>query len=152
MFSHSMAVQRPFGIRFVTWFTTICFLMFSLTGCGVSSSQEKEIAQLISSQMVGFEQNAQASISTNKDFSQIRDGVWKWNYEKGDKGKFLAHYGYYGKNPWWKIILGVVIGLTITLVTMGMFYWSPWGVDAGIYLTVEADLQANTTTLLPEGK
>lgn len=152
MSAYSMPVKRPIGVRFVTWLTTACFLIFSLSGCGVSSSQEKEIAQLISAQMADFEQNAQASISTNKDFSEIRDGVWKWKYEKGDKDKFLAHYGYYGKNPWWKIILGVVIGLTVTLVTMGNFYWSPWGVDAGIYLTVEADLQASTTKLVVAGK
>jgi hypothetical protein len=80
-----------------------------------------------------FEVQAKASISSHKNFSEIREGVWKWEYEKGDDGKFIANYGYYGKNPWWKIIAGGAIAIIIGAVTLGYVIWSPWGMDATLF-------------------
>ena len=130
--------------RWIALFTTISVLLFSLTGCGVSSSKEKQIAQLISANAAGFEVQAKASISTHKNFSEIREGVWKWEYEKGDDGKFIANYGYYGKNPWWKIISGGAIAIIIGAVTLGYVIWSPWGMDATLFHSLEVDLEKST--------
>ena len=130
--------------RWIALFTAISVLLFSLTGCGVSASKEKQIAQLISTNAVGFEDQVKASISNHENFSEIREGVWKWEYEKGDDGKFVAHYGYFGKNPWWKIIVGGVIAVIIGAVTLGFIIWSPWGMDAALFQSLEVDLDKNT--------
>jgi hypothetical protein len=130
--------------RLIALATAISILIFSLTGCGVSASKETQIAQLIATNAVGFEDQAKASISTHKNFPEIREGMWKWEYEKGDDGKFIANYGYYGKNPWWKIIVGGAIAIVIGFVTFGTVIWSPWGMDAAIFQSLEVDLNKNT--------
>jgi len=75
---------------------------------------------------------------------ELSEGVWKWEYEKGDDGKFIAKYGYYGKNPWWKIIAGGAIAIIIGAVTLGYVIWSPWGMDATLFHSLEVDLEKST--------
>jgi hypothetical protein len=89
--------------RLTALLTVLIFTMFSITGCNsVSNAKEQQIAELVKDKIPDFEKSAQAKISLQKGFSEIRNGVWKWKYEKGEKGKFLAQYGYFGKNPIWK--------------------------------------------------
>ena len=139
----TFAQPYPFN-RWISLFTAISVLIFSLTGCGVSASKEKQIAQLISTNATGFEEQVKASITSHKNFAEIREGVWKWEYEKGDDGKFIAKYGYFGKNPWWKIIVGGAIAIIIGAVTLGYVIWSPWGMDAALFQSLEVDLDKNT--------
>lgn len=139
--------HTPF-FRFIALFTATIFMLFSLTGCSsVSSEKEQQIAQLVKDKIPEFEKSAQAKITTLKGFSEIRNGVWKWRYEKGDKGKFLAQYGYFGKNPLWKTGLSLLVGGAILVVTLGYIVWFPWGInaDAGLFYTVEVDLDLGTT-------
>jgi hypothetical protein len=138
-FAHQSTFQRLIAL-----FTAISVLLFSLTGCGVSASKEKQIAQLISTNAVGFEDQVKGSISSHKNFAEIREGVWKWEYEKGDDGKFIAKYGYFGKNPWWKIIIGAVVAIIVGFVTFGYIIWSPWGMDATLFQSLEVDLDKST--------
>ena len=146
---HITHFHKPTWMKATATITAFCFMLFSLTGCGVSSNQEKQIAQVVQAQLPEFEQSVQATLSADPRIKEIRDGVWKWEYEKGENGKFLAKYGYYGKNPWWKILLGGLIGLVVMLVTFGNFYWSPWGMDASLFITVEVDTQASLAQVKP---
>jgi hypothetical protein len=138
-FSHYSTFQR-----WIVLFTALSVLLFSLTGCGISASKEKQIEQLIATNAAGFEDQVKASITSHKQFPEIREGVWKWEYEKGDDGKFIAKYGYYGKNPWWKIIVGGAISIIIGAVTLGFIIWSPWGMDAALFQSLEVDLDKST--------
>ena len=84
-------------------FMTLSFLFLMLSGCGgVSEKQQEKIAQIVVSTSPQFEQETQQLLASDKRLSKLRNGEWKWDYKKGDKGKFLAEYGYKGDLPWWK--------------------------------------------------
>jgi hypothetical protein len=116
-------------------------------GLEEEASRAANTNRLIQEQRPGVEQLLQASLRRHEDFAGIRDGEWKWSYESGGGDKVLAKYGYYGKQPWWKIIVGGLIRIVVLVVTLGNVYWSPWGIDAGLFLTLEVDLKARAVSL-----
>jgi hypothetical protein len=143
----SSAAKVGFWRRLLVWWTAAAVLLTSLTGCGVSDARQMQVARLIQEKRPGIEQLMQTSLRKHEDFAGIREGEWKWSYESGSGDKVLAKYGYYGKQPWWKIIVGGLIGIAVLVVTLGNVYWSPWGIDAGLFLTLEVDLKTRTVSL-----
>jgi len=117
---------------------TLFFSMFS--GCsGVSEKQQEKIAQIVLSTYPEFEQETQKLLATDARLSKLKNGEWKWEYEKGDNGKLLAQYGYKGDLPWWKTLLQVVIG---PLANVFM------NTDDYFFRTLEVDMEKRTSKLI----
>lgn len=117
-------------------------VLFSLlTGCGgVSEQNQAKIAQVVTASSPQFEQETQAFFASDKRLSKLRNGQWKWEYKKGDQGKFLAQYGFKGDLPWWKTLFQVIFG-PIANIFMDT--------DDFYFRTLEVDIQANTSKLIP---
>ena len=121
-------------------FMTLSFLFLMLSGCGgVSEKQQEKIAQIVVSTSPQFEQETQQLLASDKRLSKLRNGEWKWDYKKGDKGKFLAEYGYKGDLPWWKSLLQVAIGPLANVFMDTEDYF---------FRTLEVDLEKSTSKLI----
>jgi hypothetical protein len=100
--------------RFFHFFAKIWIVFFttlSLSGCGVSDSDISKAKSIISIQAPELESSLQVAIQAHPDFSSIIDGKWKWKFVDGEASDTLdAMYGYYGRNSWWKVALGGLIG------------------------------------------
>ena len=100
--------------------------ILSLNGCGVSSEKEALIQKIILTNAPQFEEKSKHSISNHPKFSEIQGGDWKWEYKKVDDLNYQAIYGFYGRPPWWKVGLGVVIAGVTAVLTGGFFVYDPW--------------------------
>ena len=121
-------------------FMTLSFLFLMLSGCGgVSEKQQEKIAQIVVSTSPQFEQETQQLLASDKRLSKLRNGEWEWDYKKGDKGKFLAEYGYKGDLPWWKSLLQVAIGPLANVFMDTEDYF---------FRTLEVDLEKSTSKLI----
>jgi hypothetical protein len=119
---------------------TLVFLFSMLSGCGgVSEKQQEKIAQIVLATSPQFEQETQQLLAADKRLSKLKNGEWKWEYQKGDKGKLLAQYGYKGDLPWWKTLLQVAIG---PLANVFM------NTDDYFFRTLEVDLEMKTSKLV----
>lgn len=118
----------------------LVFLFLMLSGCGgVSEKQQEKIAQIVVSTSPQFEEETQKLLASDKRLSKLKNGEWKWEYKKGDKGKFLAEYGYKGDLPWWKTLLQVVIG---PLANVFM------NTDDYFFRTLEVDVEKSVSKLV----
>lgn len=116
------------------------FLFLMLSGCGgVSEKEQEKVAQIVLSTSPQFEQETQTLLATDKRMSNLKNGEWKWEYKKGDKGKLLAQYVYRGDLPWWKTLLQVAIG---PLANVFM------NTDDYFYRTLEVDMEMKTSGLI----
>lgn len=119
---------------------TLALLFLMLSGCGgVSEKQQEKIAQIVLSTNPQFEQETQKLLATDTRLSKLKNGEWKWEYEKGDKSKLLAKYGYKGDLPWWKTLLQAVIG---PLANVFM------NTDNYFFRTLEVDVEKSTSKLV----
>jgi hypothetical protein len=119
---------------------TLVFLFLMLSGCGgVSEKQQEKIAQIVLSTSPEFEQETQKLLSTDKRLNKLKNGEWKWEYKKGDKGKLLAEYGYKGDLPWWKTLLQVAIGPLANVFI---------DTDDYFFRTLEVDIEMKTSNLI----
>ena len=119
---------------------SLVFLFLMLSGCGgVSEKQQEKIAQIVVSTSPQFEEETQKLLASDKRLSKLKNGEWKWEYKKGDKGKFLAEYGYKGDLPWWKTLLQVVIG---PLANVFM------NTDDYFFRTLEVDVEKSVSKLV----
>lgn len=107
-------------------------VLFSmLSGCGdVSEKNQVKIAQIVASTSPQFEQKTQSLLESNKKLSKLKNGEWKWEYKKGEKGKFLAEYGYKGRLPWWEYLLQLAFGpLANVFMDTSIYYFRTLEVD-----------------------
>ena len=146
--------QFPFrDHRFFRFFAKIWIVFFttlSLNGCGVSDSDISKAKNILSVQSPGLESSLQVAIQAHPDFSSIIDGKWEWKFVDGEASDTLdATYGYYGRNSWWKIALGGLIGGVVLVLTAGMVYWFPWSGDASLTKSFVVDLVKQTVTPKP---
>ena len=119
---------------------TLALFFSMLSGCGgVSEKQQEKIAQIVLSTYPEFEQETQKLLATDTRLSKLKNGEWKWEYKKGDKGKLLAEYGYKGDLPWWKTLLQVLIG---PLANVFM------NTDDYFFRTLEVDVEKSTSKLV----
>lgn len=124
------------GLRIIT----LALFLSMLSGCGgVSEKQQEKIAQVVLSTNPQFEQETQKILATDTRLSKLKNGEWKWEYKKSDKGKFLAQYGYKGDLPWWKTLLQVFIG---PLANVFM------DTDDYFFRTLEVDVEKNNSKLI----
>lgn len=123
---------------------TFAVLFSMLSGCGdVSDKNQVKIAQIVASTSPQFEQETQSLLESNKKLSKLKNGEWKWEYKKGEKGKFLAEYGYKGSLPWWKYLLQVAFGpLANVFMDTSIYY----------FRTLEVDIETNTSKLIPNAE
>ena len=136
--------------RFFAKIWIVFFTVFTLNGCGVSDSDISKAKNIINSQSPGLESSVQAAIQAHPDFSSIIDGEWKWQVVDGEASETLdATYGYLGRNSWWKVALGGLIGGIVLVLTVGMVWWFPWSGDASISKTFVVDLVNQTVTPKP---
>lgn len=121
-------------------FITLALFFCMLSACGdVSEKQQEKIAQIVLSTNPQFEQETQNLLAADKRVSKLKNGEWKWEYKKGDKGKLLALYGYKGDLPWWKTLLQVFIG---PLANVFM------DTDDYIFRTLEVDVEKNNSKII----
>ena len=137
-------------LRFFAKVWIVFFTTFSLNGCGVSDSDISKARNVISIQTPGLEASVRETILAHPDFASIINGEWKWKFVDGESSNTVdASYGYYGRNSWWKIALGGLIGGVILVGTAGTVAWFPWSGDASISKTFVVDLVKQTVTPKP---
>lgn len=138
-FQHRFFLLRKNWSKYVILFLAV----LSLNGCGVSSEKEALIQKIISTSSPQFEEQAKHSISKHPIFGEIQGGDWKWEYKKIDAENYRVIYGFYGRPPWWKVGLGLVISVVTGVLTVGYFFWNPY-VAENVSISLVVNIQSGT--------
>ena len=136
-------ISNSFVKRLFTGFLIPCFLLFSISGCGISDEDQKVLSEIVAKKFTDRELASITDIiKDHKDYSGIVNGKYEWVYEKGSEGVHIAKYCYVGTYPFWKRALGALIGVVTFVVSAGSFTYFPWILEEnGLCLTYNVNIK-----------